>query len=334
LIIGFSILLALGLIPAILNFSLNQTLFKTSFYAGVMKRTNFYDQVPTLIVDSVMATGSTSMQGSLLSGMDQTQFIWLMKSILPPGWIESQTNAAMESVLDFLNFKTETLTLAIDLQPIKDYLVGVEGKQSIKTLLANLPDCNDDQLTQIMIAMQSGRGGFALCHPPSSDLFNMDTMLDPVINSFASSLPSMIAIYTDNQHGLLQKIINSPFFLIYKNIRQYLPLFQWICIVLALIIILLSHRSIHWMFTSLGIPLLFGSVVLTVPGVWLFITGGQGLSGVTTGTSFSSLQGFDGLLSGVVQEGLRTAGQGLLVWCVGTLALGLVFISIRLVTRE
>ncbi|MBA4384676.1 MAG: hypothetical protein C0410_08065 [Anaerolinea sp.] len=335
LIIGLSLILAVCLIPAIINLSINQTVFKSDFYAGVLRRTNFYDQVPAVIADKVMASGSSAMQGGLLAGLNQEQFIWMMTSMLPPGWIETQTEAAMDSVLDFLNFKTETLTIRVDLQPIKDYLSSPAGKQSLLNLLDNLPDCSDEQLTQIMIAMQSGQGGFALCQPPSSDLFNMDMMLDPVINSFSASLPTVILLPPANEQGSIQKIIKSPVFLAYQSIRRVLELFPWICLVLAMMILLLSLRSLRWMATALGVPLVFASLVAAIPGVWLFLTGGQGINGVPSGTSLlGSLQGFEGLLVGVIQEGFKTAGQGLLVWCVGALAIGLVFISIRLVAQK
>lgn len=334
LIISLSIILTICLIPALLSLSFNQTIFKSNFYAGVLKRTNFYEQVPTLIADTVMSTGSSTMQGGLLSGMDQSQFRWVVESIIPPGWIETQTNAAMASVLDFLNFKTESLKIVIDLQPIKDYLSGNDGKQSLVSLLASLPECNEDQLTQIMIAMQSGQGGFALCHPPSSDLFNMDTMLDPVIDSFAASLPSVIEIKNDNPQGVIQRIINSPIINIYRKFRIILPIFPWVCLVLALCIILLSRRSLQWMVSGLGVPLVFASLLCAIPGVWLFLTGGRGLNGVAPDASFSSMQGFDGLLGGVIQEGFKTAGQGVLVWCVGALACGLILISINIVTKK
>ncbi len=334
LIVGLALLLALCLVPAIIDLSVNQTVFRSGFYAGVLRRTNFYEQVPTVIADTVMASGSSAMQGGLLAGLNQEQFIWMMTTMLPPRWVESQTNAAMDSVLDFLNFKTESLTITVDLQPIKDYLTSPAGKQSLVNLLDSLPDCSDDQLTQIMIAMQSGQGGFALCKPPSSDLFNMDNMLDPVINSFSAGLPAVILLPPDNQQGRIEQLVRSPVFLVYQKVRQFLVLFPWICLILALMIILLSLRSLRWMVTALGIPLVVASLAAAIPGVWLFLTGGQGLSGVAFDSGLVSMQGLEGLLVGVIQEGFKTAGQGLLVWCVGALAIGLILISIRLVTQN
>lgn len=334
LIISLSLLLAVCLVPAIIDLSINQTVFKPDFYAGVLKRTNFYEQVPTVIADSVMESGSSVMQGGLLAGLNQEQFIWMMTTMLPPGWIESQTNAAMDSVLDFLNFKTETLVITVDLQPIKEHLSSPAGKQALLNLLDNLPDCTIDQLTQIMIAMQSGQGGFALCRPPASDLFNMDYILDPVINSFSASLPAVILLTPVNEQGNIQKLIQSPAFSLFQKIRQFLVFFPWICLVLALMIMLLSLRSLRWLVTALGVPLVFASLAAAIPGLWLFLTGGQGLNGVHSGSELGSLQGLEGLLVGVIQEGFKTAGQGLLVWCVGALAIGLVLISIRLVTQK
>ncbi len=334
LIIGLSILLAVCLIPTIINLSVNQTLFKTDFYAGVLKKTNFYDQVPVLLADTVMSSGTTALQGGILAGLDQQQFKWLMTSLLPPGWIEAETNAAMASVLEYMNLRTDKLSIIIDFQPIKDYLESPAGKQALVTFLENLPDCSDDQLTQIMIAMQSGQGGFALCHPPSSDLFNMDTMLDPVIYSFSASLPTVIILPPEGQAGITENLIRSPLFQLYRSFRVVLSLFPWISLLLALMIVILSIRSMRWMTGALGTPLIFASIVSSIPGAWLYLFGGRDLSSIFANSSLGSLQGLEGLLVDVFQQGLQTAGQGLLVWCLGALAIGLVLMVVWFVTKK
>jgi hypothetical protein len=334
LIIGFAVILAVCLIPAIINLSINQTIFKTDFYAGVLKKTDFYDQVPVLLGDTVLSSGNTALQNGLLAGLDQEQVNWLMTSLLPPGWVETETNAAMTSVLDFMNFKSDALRIVVDLQPIKDYLASPEGKQSLVNLLESLPDCSEDQLTQIMISMQSGQGGFALCHPPSSDLFNMETMLDPVIRSFSDSLPTVILLPSSDQAGIIDTTINSPIFQVYRNVRTILSLFQWLCLLLAAFILLLSLRSLRWMATALGFPLVFASFATAIPGVWLFLSGGRDFSGLFVNAGLGSIQGLEGMLIQVFQNGLQTAGQGLLIWCLGSLTIGLVLLVIGFLAKK
>jgi hypothetical protein len=334
LLIGFSILLAICLIPAIINLSINQTLFKTDFYTSVLKKSNFYDQVPVLIGDTFISSGTASLKSGILAGMDQEQFKWLMTSLLPPGWIETETNNAMTSALDFMNFKTDSLSIVVDLQPVKDYLSSSVGKQSLVNFLENLPDCTDDQLTQIMNAMLSGQGGFAFCHPPSSNLFNMDTMLDPVINSFSNSLPAVVLIPSDNQPGAMDALTQSPVFQVYRIVRSVLSVFPWICLDLALIISLLSFRSPHWMFGSLGTSLVSAGLVTSIPGVWLFLSGARDFSGLFTNASLGSFQALEGVIIQVFQEGLQTAGQGLLIWCLSVVTLGLVLLVIWIITKR
>jgi hypothetical protein len=334
-IIGLSIMLAVCLIPAIINTSINQTLFKADFYSTVLKKTNFYDQMPVILGETVMASGSTALQGSLLAGLDQEQFKWLMTSLLPSGWIEVETEAAMASVVDFMNFETDSLSIIVDLQPIKDHLASAEGKQAVINLLDNLPDCSFDQLTQIMIAVQSGQGEFALCRPPLSGLFNIDIILDPVIDSFSASLPAAIILPPAGQAGIIENLVKSPVFQIYKKLRSTLSLFPWICLMLSLLIILLSIRSIRWLTGALGFPLIFASVASALAGVWLYMSGGADFGALyaNTGTS-GTLQGLEGLLIEVFQKGLQTAGQALIIWCLGIFLLGLVLLVVRRVTKR
>jgi hypothetical protein len=334
IIIGLSIILGVCLIPTIINLAINQTLFKTDFYAKVLNKTNFYEQIPVLLADTVMTSGTAALQGGLLAGLDENQFNWLMTSMLPPGWIEAEADVAMLSVLDFMNFKTTTLSIVIDFKPIKDHLSSQQGKQSLITLLDNLPDCTNDQLTQIMIAMQSGQGGFALCHPPSSDLFNMDTMLDPVINSFSASLPSAIILPPEGQANIFNAIVKSPVFQIYRIVRSVLSIFPWVCMVLALMIFLLSVRSLHWLAGALGVPLVFASMTSSIPGAWLFLSGARDFSGWFPTPETGTLQGLEALLVEVFQQGLQTAGQGLLIWCLGGLTIGLVLLVVWIVAKR
>ncbi len=333
LIIGLSILLAICLVPTIINLSVNQTLFKSDFYAEVLKKTNFYEQLPVLLDDIVMSSGTSALQGGILASLDQEQLKWLMTSLLPPGWLEAETNAALSSVLDYMNLKTDKLAIIIDFQPIKDYLSGPAGKAALINLLDNLPDCSEDQLTQIMIAMQSGQGGFELCHPPATDLFNMDTMLDPVIYSFSASLPAIIILPPEGQVGFIENLI-SPVFQLYRSFRAVLAIFPWISLVLALLIVLLSLRSLHWMTGALGAPLVLASMISSIPGAWLFVIGGKDLSSIFAENGVGTLQSLEGLLIQVFQQGLQTAGQGLLVWCLGAISLGLVLLVVWFVTKK
>ena len=334
LIIGLSIILAVSLIPAMINFSLNQTLFKTDFYAGVLQKTNFYEQVPDLLYDTVISSGTSSLQSGYLAGLDKEQLKSLMLSLIPAGWVEAQTDAAMNSVLDFMNFKTDTLRIIIDLQPIKEYLAGPLGKQSVIGFLNSLPTCSFEQLTQIMITVQNGQGDFSLCNPPLSDLFNLDTLLDPVINSFSSSLPAVIILPPEGQTEIIDVIEKSPVFLVYRSVRSLLPFFPWICLVVSLMIFLLSIRSLHWLAGALGVPLVLAGLASAIPGVWLLQSGGQDFGSKFPSSGADTLLSLEGLVVEVFLKGMNTAGQGLLIWCLGALMLGVLLLVVWFVTKK
>ena len=162
----------------------------------------------------------------------------------------------------------------------------------------------------------------------------MDTMLDPVIYSFSASLPAIIILPPEGQVGFIENLINSPVFQLYRSFRAVLALFPWISLVLAMMIVLLSLRSLHWMSGALGAPLVIASMVSSIPGAWLFLIGGRDLSSIFAENSLGTLQGLEGLLIQVFQKGLQTAGQGLLVWCLGALSLGLVLMVAWFMTKK
>jgi hypothetical protein len=103
---------------------------------------------------------------------------------------------------------------------------------------------------------------------------------------------------------------------------------------LAMMIVLLSFRSIRWMTGALGAPLVIASMAASIPGAWLFLIGGRDLSSIFAENGVGTLQGLEGLLIQVFQKGLQTAGQGLLIWCLGGLALGLVLLVVWFVTKK
>lgn len=328
LLIGFSIMLAVSLVPAIINLSFNQTLYKTDFYADILQQYNFYDQVPELLYDTVIQSGTSSLHGTIIAGLEQEHIMKLILSILPSGWVKAQTDKAMISVMDFLNFKTDTLKINVDLQPIKDYLLSPIGKQAVIDSIENLPACSEDQLTQIMVTIQSGQGSFTLCNPFITEYINMEVLLDPLIVAFSNTLPAMIILPPDGQTAITDGIENSRVFQIYRNIRSLLPLFSWISLILALMIFLLSLRSLRWMSGSLGIPLVLAGLTSAIAGVWLYLSGGQGFSSKFTNASSGALQEFDALIFEIFLQGMHTAGQHLLLWCLGAFLLGLILLIV------
>ncbi|PKN89322.1 MAG: hypothetical protein CVU45_07395, partial [Chloroflexi bacterium HGW-Chloroflexi-7] len=149
-----------------------------------------------------------------------------------------------------------------------------------------------------------------------------------------ASLPSVIILPPEGQANIFYAIVKSPVFQIYRIVRGVLSFFTWICLVLGLMIFLLSVRSLHWLTGAFGIPLVFANMFASILGAWLFFSGARDLSGWFPTTGIGTLQGLEALLVKVFLQGLQIAGQGLLIWCLGGLTIGLVLVVVWFVTKK
>lgn len=333
-----AILLTICLFLTYIILPLNRTALNAEFYVSSLTDSQVYSRLPELITgsitSSIQVTGDSSISGQLLAVLTQDQVNALVTATIPPGWAETQANALIRAVMDFVNLESNGISVVIDLQPIKQNLLGPTGQQAFYALLANPPACTPEQLSLILTALQNGQTGFTLCNPPVEDASMMDFLIQPVIAGFNNAIPAAITIPSAAQAAALTALMDSKPFHTYDWIRQLMTMIPWICLGLALLISILARRFWRLWMTGLGLPLVFSGMAAALPAAWLYMNNALDFKPylIMTGMQIPSM--IADILNSLGQELLQSLGWSMLIWSLGALMAGLILVALRFVIGE
>lgn len=237
---------------------------------------------PALIAEAArqqaLARGITNLP------IDEQQLAVAVATVIPPGWIDAQADAAIDGVYDFLETGDPgAAEVAIDTRPLLESLRGPAGRDMVTAVLTNLPTCTD---TLPQFNLESG--DFPHCVPPqmptevmAAELHSaLVTAMDnnpQIIGSagvvrvplFGADSPTGLSVEQQTQLARLQRN-----FMLARSWGWTLWLLPLACL---LLILLLTVRSLpewgHWW----GWPLIITAAIalflcILAPAVLAFIS--------------------------------------------------------------
>lgn len=105
------------------------------------------DQLVTAAVPAFVAQSleeQATARGLSAIDLDEAVLQQSMETLLPPGWIEAQTNTAVDTVYDMLESGNLTnAELEIDTSPLLDRLRGEPGLEVVGIIVDSLPPCTE-----------------------------------------------------------------------------------------------------------------------------------------------------------------------------------------------
>ena len=126
-------------------------LFLTSFFAVVADREVIKESLSnldSLVVAAVPAIVAQTLEqqarerGLAPINLDEALLQESMETLLPPGWIETQTDAAVDTVYDMLETgDLDNAALTIDTTPLLDRFRGQPGLEIVGNIVNSLPPC-------------------------------------------------------------------------------------------------------------------------------------------------------------------------------------------------
>ena len=195
-----------------------------------------------------------------------------LTTIMTPEYLDSQIHLFIDSGLDLIEGKEDTININLDLLPLKEAIQGEKKSEFINTFAANFPVCENDEepnLSQMLV----------ICRPPSvaPEIFAQN-LLEPI-------LPQLVQFMPDDYP------IQLPLILPTQKLAFWTPLFPNLSLpgfltsaVIAITVIAFLfwalaawiadpawHVRLKWLGSSLIFPAL---VVLLLAGiVYLFTVG-------------------------------------------------------------
>jgi hypothetical protein len=118
-------------------------------------------------------------------------------SLLPPDEIKTLTDAALVSVFDYLNGKSDSAV--ISLSPFKTQLTGPAGLEVVKQILRAQPDCTAQQLLQLGLGFLSGDVG--LCNPPEELMGLINPLIETQLQVMTLTIPDQVTLIPGSQNN-------------------------------------------------------------------------------------------------------------------------------------
>ncbi len=255
-----------------------QILFQPAPYQQQLANQNIYARLPAWLAAITVPSGTTVEQNALaLMGKNALQSLYAQA--LSPEWAKSQADGLITQLWDYLNFKTTTLTLLLDLRPLKARL-SEGGPDSIGgRILRSWPACDLDQLLRLSDTLANGLTNgeipqdMPLCRPPDNLMPMSDRLMQAAFTAFADTIPGQVDLVDyfksdpnfDQQQATLVKVFAG-----YTALRWTGRVLPWIA--LALLVALIGLSAVSWRkaFTYTGLPLLVAGTlgVITVVLLW------------------------------------------------------------------
>ncbi|MAU01021.1 MAG: hypothetical protein CL608_28080 [Anaerolineaceae bacterium] len=140
-----------GIVAVLFAITAVLALFLTNFFAVVADREVIKESLSnldSLVVEAVPAIVARTLEeearerGLAPINLDEEILQDSMETLLPPGWIESQTDTAVDTVYDMLETgDLDNAELEIDTTPLLDRFRGQPGLEIVGSIVNSLPPC-------------------------------------------------------------------------------------------------------------------------------------------------------------------------------------------------
>jgi hypothetical protein len=127
--------------------------------------------VDVVVVDAVSVLVAEAMeeqarQQGVPVVVDQAVLQEAVTELIPPGWVEAQTDSAVDAVFGFLETgDPEAAQVEINVRPLLTRLRGQPGQQAMLVVIQGLPECEQP----IPFDLESGNLEIPGCLPPGLD---------------------------------------------------------------------------------------------------------------------------------------------------------------------
>ncbi len=243
---------------AILFANAERKAFSPETYKQAFKQQGLYDDAAGVFTGTVMtyAEEADSILG-LISVLDRDELEVVISALLPPAELETVTDGFLDSVFNYLDMKTDSVT--ISLRSIKQNLAGEGGALAISQILQAQPDCTAEQLLQMGLGALSSDQGMILCKPPEEMMGLVMPLAEAQLQLLSRSLPDELPIVTAKQNEPSQDFRPRL-----KTIRTVMKLSLLLPLVFLLAITFLVVRSLDDWLRWWGIPLLITGILVTL----------------------------------------------------------------------
>lgn len=143
---------------------------------------------PALIIEAArqeaLARGITDLP------IDEGQLQTAVATVIPPGWMDAQAEAAVDGLYDYLETGDPAdAEVTLDTRPLLDSLRGAAGQQMVTAVIANLPPCT----SAVPNFTTVGNVDIPDCLPPGTDVQQISSVVHTAVVNAIDQNPELVA---------------------------------------------------------------------------------------------------------------------------------------------
>lgn len=189
---------------ALLLSTVERNAFSADTYKRALAAEKLYERMPSVLATALAADIAENPNANpYLKVLTEADWERTISSLLPPDELKALTDSAIDSTLDYLNGRTNSV--AISLLPLKRQFAGASGAEAIKQLLSAQPACTAEQLMQMGLGLLTG-GQIALCNPPEEMLGMMMPAIESQLQAMTAGFPDQITILDETKNTQLNEL--------------------------------------------------------------------------------------------------------------------------------
>ena len=243
-------------VMALLLFNIERKAFDSTTYKQAFENQNLYVRMPFILADALSTTIIQNQNvPTFVKTLTLTDWETAVSSMLPPEELKVITDDALDSIFDYINRRTDSVTISVI--PLKSHFVGTSGVEVVKQVLRAQPACTAEQLQAIAFGFLSG-GDIILCSPPEDVLALLTPVIESQIQIMTVAIPDEVTLIS----SVLSGTPNDPRLRL-NNVRLLMLLSPLLPAAFLLGITIFAVRSLKAWLTWWGWP--------------IFITGAAGL---------------------------------------------------------
>ena len=247
---------------ALLLFNIERKAFSSATYKQAFENQNLYQRMPAILADA-FSTAVIQNQNvpTFLKTLTRADWEATISSILPPQELKITTDDALDSIFDYINRRTDSVTISII--PLKSHLIGESGVEVVKHILRAQPACTPEQLQAIALGFLTG-GDIILCSPPEDVMGLLTPVIESQIQYLTVALPDEVTLASDVRSGTP----NDPRLRL-NNVRLIMLVSPLLPVTFLLAILVFAVRDLKGWLNWWGWPFLItgaGSLLIALLG--------------------------------------------------------------------
>jgi hypothetical protein len=147
---------------ALVFFNVDAIALQQETYEKIFEQKNLYTELPSLLAKAARESEATAKYDGIPSDIIETLFT----SSYSSDDIKAIITDALGQFFDYINYKSDGISISLSLQPLKTQLTTPEFSGEILTFLATQPKCTSEQRDQLLESGFIAGDRIILCNQP------------------------------------------------------------------------------------------------------------------------------------------------------------------------